>query len=229
MSQGSLASETGAIPIASSLAKLKVMIFTIEVDDNAKDMVIAFTSALKMMFHGVRVEISDNDTSGHDDVSTRDLLVNNIFRDDMFTSNDLLVRLRQTIANAISQGDADRIDLTHANEWYWLYAGLLDAGFLETRSNRENAVTDIGFVRQIALWFPDLLDVNNKKKIRQICNGMSTERTKWTMNGKLISLVDIEANKRRLTAMKETKVSRIVSVAYQGLYVPLMKLKADWI
>ena len=168
-------------------------------------------------------EIKETDEIGGD------LLANNIFRDDMFTSNDLLVRLRQTIANAISQGDADRIDLTHANEWYWLYAGLLDAGFLETRSNRENAVTDIGFVRQMALWFPDLLDVDDKKKIRQICNGLSTERTKWTMNGKLISLVDIEANKRRLTAMKETKVSRIVSVVYHGLYVPLMKLKADWI
>lgn len=168
-------------------------------------------------------EIKETDEIGGD------LLANNIFRDDIFTSNDLLVKLRQTIANAVGQGDADRIDLTHANEWYWLYAGLLDAGFLETRSNRENAVTDIGFVRQMALWFPDLLDVNDKKKIRQICNGLSAERTKWTMNGKLISLVDIEANKRRLTAMKETKVSRIVSVAYQGLYVPLMKLKADWI
>lgn len=167
------------------------------------------------------VEIKETDEIGGD------LLANNIFRDDIFTSNDLLVRLRQTIANAVGQGDADRIDLTHANEWYWLYAGLLDAGFLETRSNRENAVTDIGFVRQMALWFPDLLDVDDKKKIRQICNGLSTERTKWTMNGKLISLVDIEANKRRLTAMKETKVSRIVSVAYQGLYVPLAALKQE--
>lgn len=157
-----------------------------------------------------------------------DLLVNNIFRDDIFTSNDLLVKLRQTIANAVGQGDADRIDLTHANEWYWLYAALLDAGFLETRSNRENVVTDIGFVRQMALWFPDVLDADDRKKTRQVCNGLSTERGKWTMNGKLISLVDIEANKRRLTAMKETKISRIVSVAYQGLYVPLMKLKADW-
>lgn len=162
-----------------------------------------------------------------DGTSGGDLLANNIFRDDIFTSNDLLVRLRQTIANAVGQGDADRIDLTHANEWYWLYAGLLDAGFLETRSNRENAVTDIGFVRQMALWFPDLLDVDDKKKIRQICNGLSTERNKWTMNGKLISLVDIEANKRQLTAMKETKVSRIVSVAYQGLYVPLAALKQE--
>jgi hypothetical protein len=166
-------------------------------------------------------EIKETDEIGGD------LLANNIFRDDMFTSNDLLVRLRQTIANAVGQGDADRIDLTHANEWYWLYAGLLDAGFVETRSNRENGVTDIGFVRPMALWFPDLLDVDDKKKIRQICNGLSTERTKWTMNGKLISLVDIEANKRRLTAMKETKVSRIVSVAYQGLYVPLAALKQE--
>lgn len=166
-------------------------------------------------------EVKEADGSGGD------LLANNIFRDDLFTSNDLLVKLRQTIANAIGQGDAGKIDLTHANEWYWLYACLLDAGFLETRSNRENAVTDIGFVRQMALWFPDVLNVDDKKKIRQICNGLSTERTKWTMNGKLISLVDIEANKRRLTAMKETKVSRIVSVAYQGLYVPLVALKQE--
>lgn len=154
-----------------------------------------------------------------------ELLVNNIFRDDIFTSNDLLVKLRQTMAGAIGEGDATKIDLTHANEWFWLYAGLFDAGLLETRSNKENAVTDIGFVRQMALWFPDLLDVGDKRKIRQICNGLSTERTKWTMNGKLISLVDIEANKRRLTAMRATKVSRIVSVAYHRLYVPLMKLK----
>lgn len=166
-------------------------------------------------------EIKETDEIGGD------LLVNNIFRDDIFTSNDLLVKLRQTIANAVGQGDAGKIDLAHANEWYWLYAGLLDAGFLETRSNRENAVTDIGFVRQMALWFPDVMDVDDRKKIRQICNGLSTERTKWTMNGKLISLVDIEANKRRLTAMKETKVSRIVSVAYQGLYVPLAALKQE--
>ena len=156
-----------------------------------------------------------------------DLLVNNIFRDDIFTSNRTLVMLRQTIANAIGQGDTGKIDLTHAYEWYWLYAGLSDAGFLETRSNRENAVTDAGFVRQIALWFPDMLDVNDKRKNRQICNGLSTERNKWTMNGKQISLVDIEANKRRLTAMKETKVNRIVSVAYQGLYVPLTALKQE--
>ena len=122
----------------------------------------------------------------------------------------------------------DRIDLTHANEWFWLYAALFDAGLLETRGNRENAVTDVGFVKQMATWFPYALDVNDEEKIRQICKGLSTERTKWTMNGKRISLVDVEANKYRLTAMRETKISRIVSTAYRGVYVPLMKLKADW-
>jgi hypothetical protein len=80
----------------------------------------------------------------------------------------------------------------------------------------------------MATWFPYALDVNDEEKIRQICKGLSTERTKWTMNGKRISLVDVEANKYRLTAMRETKISRIVSTAYRGVYVPLMKLKADW-
>lgn len=170
---------------------------------------------------------SHNEKEGRDDIEGEPLS-NHIFDDQILNSNERLVKLRQTIAEAIGQGNADKIDLEHANEWYWLYAALLDAGLLETRRNRENAVTDVGFVKQMALWFPHVLDINDEKKIRQICKGLSTERTKWTMNGKQINLVDIEANKRRLTAMRETKISRIVSVVYQGVYVPLAKLKAKW-
>ena len=146
---------------------------------------------------------SKDDKESHDEIEEEPLR-NHIFDDRMLNSNERLVKLRQTIAKAIGQGDADKIDLTHANEWFWLYAALFDAGLLETRGNRENAVTDVGFVKQMATWFP------------------------WTMNGKRISLVDVEANKYRLTAMRETKISRIVSTAYRGVYVPLMKLKADW-
>lgn len=170
---------------------------------------------------------SKDDKESHDEIEEEPLR-NHIFDDRMLNSNERLVKLRQTIAKAIGQGDAGKIDLTHANEWFWLYAALLDAGLLETRGNRENAVTDVGFVKQMATWFPYALDVNDEEKIRQICKGLSTERTKWTMNGKRISLVDVEANKYRLTAMRETKISRIVSTAYRGVYVPLMKLKADW-
>jgi hypothetical protein len=47
------------------------------------------------------------------------------------------------------------------------------------------------------------------------------------MNGKPVNLVDIEANKRRMTAMKTTKKERIVSVAYNGLYTKLVALKQE--
>ena len=33
-----------------------------------------------------------------------------------------------------------------------------------------------------------------------------------------MSLVDLEANKRRMTAMKPVKIERIINVAYTGFY-----------
>jgi hypothetical protein len=56
---------------------------------------------------------------------------------------------------------------------------------------------------------------------------MSAERGKWMVNGKPLSLVDLEANKRRVRAMKENKINRIIRVAYERLYLPLLKLKED--
>ena len=47
------------------------------------------------------------------------------------------------------------------------------------------------------------------------------------MNGKPVNLVDIEANKRRITAMKPAKTERIVRVTYNGLYTKLIALKQD--
>ena len=66
-----------------------------------------------------------------------------------------------------------------------------------------------------------------EERVRQICKSMSAERGKWMMNGQPLGLVDLEANKRRLRAMKENKINRIIRVAYERLYLPLMKLKED--
>ena len=112
-------------------------------------------------------------------------------------------------------------------EWYWLYQAIFDAGLFETRSNRENVVTMVGFVRQMAKWLPDIIDIDDEERIRNICKSMSAEQAKWMMNGKPVNLVDIEANKRRMTAMKTTKKERIVSVAYNGLYTKLVALKQE--
>ena len=78
------------------------------------------------------------------------LLINDIFNDELFNTNGRLVALRDTIVSGVTGKDC--LDLASGHEWYWLYAALYDAGALETRKNRENVVTDAGFVRQMAKW-----------------------------------------------------------------------------
>ena len=156
-----------------------------------------------------------------------ELLVNDVFSDELFMTNQQLLKLRTIINESIGMGNQDTIDLSKGLEWYWLYQGIYDAGLFETRSNRENVVTVVGFVRQIAKWLPDIIDIDDEERIRNICKSVSAEQGKWMMNGKPVNLVDIEANKRRITAMKPAKIERIVSVAYNGLYTKLVALKQE--
>lgn len=154
-----------------------------------------------------------------------ELLVNDVFSDELFTTNQQLLQLRTVINESVGMGDQNKIDLSKGLEWYWLYQVIYDAGLFETRSNRENVVTVVGFVRQIAKWLPDIIDKDDEERIRNVCKSMSAEQAKWMMNGKPVNLVDVEANKRRMTAMKPTKIERIVRVAYNGLYTKLVALK----
>lgn len=156
-----------------------------------------------------------------------ELLVNDVFSDELFTTNERLLQLRTIINESVGMGDQDKIDLSKGLEWYWLYQAIYDAGLFETRSNRENVVTVVGFVRQIAKWLPDIINIDDEERIRNICKSMSAEQGKWMMNGKPVNLVDIEANKRRMTAMKSAKIERIVRVAYNGLYTKLVALKQE--
>lgn len=156
-----------------------------------------------------------------------ELLVNDVFSDELFTTNQQLLQLRTIINDTVGLGDQNKIDLSKGLEWYWLYQAIFDAGLFETRSNRENVVTMVGFVRQMAKWLPDIIDIDDEERIRNICKSMSAEQAKWMMNGKPVNLVDIEANKRRMTTMKTTKKERIVSVAYNGLYTKLVALKQE--
>ena len=156
-----------------------------------------------------------------------ELLANDVFSDELFTTNQQLLQLRTIINESVGMGDHEKIDLSKGLEWYWLYQSIYDAGLFETRSNRENVVTVVGFVRQIAKWLPEIIDINDEERIRNICKSVSAEQGKWMMNGKPVNLVDIEANKRRMTAMKPTKIERIVRVAYNGLYTKLVALKQE--
>lgn len=156
-----------------------------------------------------------------------ELLVNDVFSDELFTTNQQLLQLRTIINESVGMGGQEKIDLSKGLEWYWLYQSIYDAGLFETRSNRENVVTVVGFVRQIAKWLPGIIDIDDEERIRNICKSVSAEQGKWMMNGKPVNLVDIEANKRRMTAMKPAKIERIVRVAYTGLCVKLVALKQD--
>ncbi len=168
------------------------------------------------------VDCSAEETSS--DVGNQ-LLTNDIFNDELFNTNARLVALRDTIVSGVTGKDC--LDLTSGHEWFWLYAAIYDSGVLETRKNRDNVVTDAGFVRQMTKWLFNIVGTINEERVRRICKSMSAERGKWMMNGLPLSLVDLEANKRRLRAMKENKINRIIRVAYERLYLPLMKLKND--
>ena len=151
-----------------------------------------------------------------------ELLVNDVFSDELFTTNERLLQLRTIINESVGMGDQKKIDLSTGLEWYWLYQAIYDAGLFETRSNRENVVTAVGFVRQIAKWLPDIISTDDEERIRNICKSVSAEQAKWMMNGRPVNLVDVEANRRRMTAMKPAKIERIVRVAYHGLYTKLI-------
>lgn len=156
-----------------------------------------------------------------------ELLVNDVFSDELFTTNQQLLQLRTIINESVGMGNPEKIDLSKGLEWFWLYQAIYDTGLFETRSNRENVVTVVGFVRQIAKWLPDIINIDDDERIRNICKSMSAEQGKWMMNGRPVNLVDIEANKRRMTAMKPTKIERIVNVAYNVLYTKLVALKQE--
>ena len=156
-----------------------------------------------------------------------ELLVNDVFSDELFTTNQQLLQLRTIINESVGMGDQETIDLSKGLEWFWLFQAIYDAGLFETRSNRENVVTVVGFVRQIAKWLPGIINIDDEERIRNICKSVSAEQGKWMMNGKPVNLVDVEANKRRMTAMKPTKIERIVRVAYHGLYTKLVALKQE--
>ena len=156
-----------------------------------------------------------------------ELLVNDVFSDELFTTNQQLLQLRTIINESVGMGDQEKIDLSKGLEWFWLYQAIYDAGLFETRSTRENVATVVGFVRQIAKWLSGIINIDDEERIRNICKSVSAEQGKWMMNGKPVNLVDIEANKRRMTVMKPTKIERIVRVAYHGLYTKLVALKQD--
>ncbi|MBP3756131.1 MAG: hypothetical protein J6I61_02495 [Prevotella sp.] len=140
-----------------------------------------------------------------------------IFDTRLFPTPERLEALRAAIGAAIGKGDKAKIDLCSHAEWYWLKRALMEAGVMEKPGNGEREVTDVAFVRQIALWFPEMVDGSDEKTIRRICKGMSEERGRWTMNGKPLRLTEVYCNQNRLSGMKKSKIERIISVAYEGV------------
>ena len=65
-----------------------------------------------------------------------ELLVNDVFSDELFTTNQQLLQLRTIINESVGMGEQEKIDLSKGLEWYWLYQSIYDAGLFETRSNR---------------------------------------------------------------------------------------------
>lgn len=155
------------------------------------------------------------------------LLENLIFDSSLFDSAAALRRLRDVIGSAIGLGTAGGMDLARGLEWFWLLCALEGAGVLARGRDRQDSVTDVRFVRQMAQWFPEVVGTLDEQQERKLCRNISDERGNWKVNGRVIGLVDLEANRSRLCAMKGEKIDRILRVAYRGLLLKLVALKKE--
>ena len=161
-------------------------------------------------------------------------LLNHIFIEKIFDTNERLLKLRNTIASAIDMGEATimygkpqdyRINPEAQNEWYYIVKAIEEADVA-----KNFAITH--FIEQMQEWFPTLFPSESKEEWekfkRRLSKSISEEKGLWK-HGKMkevIPLRDMWA-KQRFLAMDSAKMERIYAIAHQGLLRNLEDLKQE--
>ena len=105
---------------------------------------------------------------------------NIIFNAKLFTTPEKLAMLKQTIGNFFSDSptkDDKKINVRNKNQFFCLYAALW------SRPNvlANTRITD--FVKQMALWFPQWIDVEKDgKTIKHLKEALYDEQQNWKLN-----------------------------------------------
>ena len=176
------------------------------------------------------------DSVPNEDIEEEADIENLIFSAKKFSTHSGMVLLRNTIASAITMspeqsalfggytGDVGKIDPLMKNEWFFIYAAIIDAGIL-----KKVKIKDTDFVKQMVCFFPNLLDINfddmkeYEKDIRRYVDSISRERSKWKVRGNVVKIPDLRNSKTLLRQLKSDKVERIYSICFP-LYQKLQRV-----
>lgn len=176
------------------------------------------------------------DSVSNEDIEDETDIDNLIFSAKKFPTHCSMVLLRNTIASAITMspeqsalfggysGDVGKIDPLMKNEWFFIFAAIIDAGIL-----KKVKIKDTDFVKQMVNFFPNLFDINfddmkgYEKDIRRYVDSISRERSKWKVRGNVVKIPDLRNSKSLLRQLKSDKVERIYSICFP-LYQKLQQI-----
>ena len=113
-------------------------------------------------------------------------LENIIFSPKLFNTPEKLAKLKQTLGSFISNHpvkDEKKIDVRTKNQFFYLYAALWSLSDVLTDDSMVN------FIRQMALWFPEWISLNEKEQ-RKYEQSLSHEKKKWEQEETLLKLME---------------------------------------
>ena len=117
----------------------------------------------------------------------RDILENLIFNERKINNQDKLYQLKDLMTSCfsvdtleLSQKDCKKINPQKMNQVFCLYAALYTLKLLSDENVKS-------FVRQLALWFPQLVNAENEEKI---VKAIYDEQIHWKQNGVLVPCME---------------------------------------
>ena len=198
-------------------------------EDKEKTQFLGATFLGNVTFNGPMYDIHDNvnvyinnkklepeKTEEGEGNENRDILENLIFNSRKFNNQDRLHQLKNLMddcfsidASVLAQRDCKKINPQKMNQFFCLYAALYSLNLLS-----EDGVKS--FVHQLALWFPQWVNVENEEKVTK---AIYDEQLGWKLNGVLVPCMEWQAliSRSESTDSKRNRFRRIAQDIYANL------------
>ena len=198
-------------------------------EDKEKTQFLGATFLGNVTFNGPMYDIHDNvnvyinnkklepeKTEEGEGNENRDILENLIFNSRKFNNQDRLHQLKNLMddcfsidASVLAQRDCKKINPQKMNQFFCLYAALYSLNLLSDDSVKS-------FVHQLALWFPQWVNVENEEKVTK---AIYDEQLGWKQNGVLVPCMEWQAliSRSESTDSKRNRFRRIAQDIYANL------------
>lgn len=198
-------------------------------EDKEKTQFLGATFLGNVTFNGPMYDIHDNvnvyinnkklepeKTEEGEGNENRDILENLIFNSRKFNNQDRLHQLKNLMddcfsidASVLAQRDCKKINPQKMNQFFCLYAALYSLNLLSEDSVKS-------FVHQLALWFPQWVNVENEEKVTK---AIYDEQLGWKQNGVLVPCMEWQAliSRSESTDSKRNRFRRIAQDIYANL------------